>query len=209
MDLWPLIAAERVAFADLLDGLAAEDWQEQSLCPAWTVHGVVAHLVSAQASSTSERLRAAWHGRGVPSRVTEVLAARYARTSPPELVAWIRAHPDSRFSPPGMGPRAPLTDVMVHRVDVAVPLALPLDRPATSWVPVLDFLLGRTPMLGVVKRGFPAAAYVATDVEWRRGAGPEVRGTADVLGSVLAGRAALADRLEGPGAAAVRSWVTS
>ena len=39
-----LIAAERLALADVLDGLGADQWQAQSLCARWTVAHVVAHL---------------------------------------------------------------------------------------------------------------------------------------------------------------------
>jgi uncharacterized protein (TIGR03083 family) len=205
--LWDTIAAERVALADLLDGLTPEQWATRSLCPAWTVHGVVAHLVSAQDSGVRAKVAAAVRGRGVPSRVTELLAEQYAVHPPAELVSWLRDHAGSRFSPPGMGPRAPLTDVMVHRLDVAVPLGIAVDRLPGPWGPVLDFLVSRTPMLGVVRRGFPQATYRAADLGWQHGTGPEVRGPAAALGSVLAGRPALVGWLEGAGVAAVRRWV--
>lgn len=205
--LWATIAAERTAFADLLDTLTPAQWATPSLCPAWTVHGVVAHLVSAQDAGVGAKLAAAVRGRGVPSRVTEVLAEQYAVRSPAELVSRLRALAGARFAPPGMGPRAPLTDVMVHRLDVAVPLGLVVDRPPDAWGPVLDFLVSRTPMLGVLRRGFPQATYRATDLGWQHGSGPEVHGPAAALGSVLAGRPALAGRLGGPGVDAVRTWV--
>ncbi|MBC9734104.1 maleylpyruvate isomerase family mycothiol-dependent enzyme [Nocardioides marmotae] len=204
--LWDTIAVERTAFADLLADLTPQQWAMRSLCPAWTVHDVVAHLVSAQDAGARAKLAAAVRGRGVPSRVTEVLAEQYAARSPAELVSWLRDHPDSRFAPPGMGPRATLVDVLVHRLDVAVPLGIAVDRPPEPWGPALDFLLSRTPMLGVLRRGFPRAAYRATDLDWSHGTGAEVHGPAAALGSVLAGRAALVDRLDGPGAAAVRAW---
>ncbi|WP_122816708.1 maleylpyruvate isomerase family mycothiol-dependent enzyme [Nocardioides pantholopis] len=208
-DLWRTVADERLAFVALLEGLGPEQWDVASLCPAWTVHGVLAHLVSAQDSGVRQKLLAAVRAGGSPARTTELLAEQYADRSPGELVAWVRAHVDSRFAPPGMGPRAPLTDVMVHRVDIAVPLGIALDRPPRSWVPVLDFLVGHTPMLGVLRRGFPAATYRATDVGWQHGAGPEVAGPAGALGPALAGRAALVDELTGPGVPAMRDWATA
>lgn len=205
--IWDTIAEERLAFADLLDTLTPEQWATPSLCEAWTVHGVVAHLVSAQDSGAGAKLVAFARGWGSPRRATEVLARQYADRSPADLVAWLREHADARFSPPGMGPRAPLTDVMVHRLDVAVPLGIVVDRPPEPWGPVLDLLTGHVPMLGVVRRGFPRAAYRATDLDWRHGSGHEVRAPAHVLGSVLSGRPALAPELAGPGATAVRTWV--
>ena len=47
MEHWETIAAERRCLADQLDDLTAEQWATQSLCEAWTVRGVVAHLVMA------------------------------------------------------------------------------------------------------------------------------------------------------------------
>ena len=44
MDYFPLIAAERRAVADMLDGLSPQQWETQSLCADWTVRQVAAHL---------------------------------------------------------------------------------------------------------------------------------------------------------------------
>ena len=41
---WELIAAERRALADLLDGLTPEQWEAPSLCAGWRVRDVAAHV---------------------------------------------------------------------------------------------------------------------------------------------------------------------
>ena len=45
MEYWEPIAARRRALADQLDGLPGDRWATPSLCGAWTVRDVVAHLV--------------------------------------------------------------------------------------------------------------------------------------------------------------------
>jgi uncharacterized protein (TIGR03083 family) len=39
-----LTATERLAFVDLLEGLTPEQWATPSLCSAWTVQEVAAHV---------------------------------------------------------------------------------------------------------------------------------------------------------------------
>ncbi|MCF2573170.1 maleylpyruvate isomerase N-terminal domain-containing protein [Brevibacterium sp. UCMA 11754] len=46
-DHWTLIHAERARLVSLLDGLAADQLQAQSLCSDWSVEQVVAHLSAA------------------------------------------------------------------------------------------------------------------------------------------------------------------
>ena len=46
-NIWPTIHAERAALADDLAGLRDDQWQTPSLCTDWTVHDVLAHLLSA------------------------------------------------------------------------------------------------------------------------------------------------------------------
>src|ERR1019366_1455072 len=45
VDHWEAIASERRALADQLEGLSPAQWGTQSLCEAWTVRDVAAHLV--------------------------------------------------------------------------------------------------------------------------------------------------------------------
>ncbi len=47
MDEWAAIDAERAALADVLARISVEQWDAQSLCDAWKVRDVVAHLIDA------------------------------------------------------------------------------------------------------------------------------------------------------------------
>ena len=53
----------------------------------------------------------------------------------------------------------------------------------------------------------PELTYAATDLEWSHGSGPVVSGPAAALGAVLCGRAAVLDRLAGPGSETLAAWL--
>jgi uncharacterized protein (TIGR03083 family) len=203
---WERVAAERGALVDLFAGLADDQWAVPSLCPGWTVKHVLAHLVSALDSGFGLRLKAAVAGRGRAPAVIEALTRAYLGRTPEELVATYSAHVDSHFAPPGLGWRSSLTDVMVHRMDVAVPLAIDPHRPPESWRPVLGFLTSGIPMLGSIRSRRPKVSWRTTDLDWSTGSGPEVSGPADAIGITIAGREALLDRLEGAGVPLLEAW---
>ncbi len=207
---WQDVTTERLALADLLDGLSPQQWETPSLCPAWTVHGVLAHLVTVMEPGTLRRfLPAILRAGGRPHRASEaVVASRVRQESGPALVAALREHAGSRFAPPGLGLRAPLTDTLVHRLDIAVPLGLSVQRPVEPWHDALDFLLSPSGRAGLgAARGLPRLTYSATDLDWSHGTGAEVSGPAHALALSISGRPALLDDLRGPGLPQLRSWL--
>ncbi len=204
---WELVTSERRALVDLFAGLGEEQWSVPSLCPAWTVKDVLAHLTSALDASTGQSLKAFAMSLGRPTVLIEKLTRAYADRTPADLIATYGRHLDSAFAPPGMGWKAPLTDVMVHALDVAVPLGIEHHRPAESWRPVLEFLTAGIPMLGSIRGRRPKVTWRATDLDWSAGTGPEVRGTAEDVGLTLAGRGARLQALSGPGRESLATWV--
>ncbi len=187
-----LIATERLALADLLATLTPEQWGTQSLCGAWTVKDVAVHLLPTLGKGMREFLGAVVRARGNLHRASESLVATYsAQLATDEIVASLREHADDRFAPPGVGANGPYTDVLVHGLDIAVPLGLDPARPAESWRTSLDFLVSRRGRLGFVPRPLPAVTLRATDLDWSHGSGPEVVGPAQVLGLTLCRAAGL------------------
>ncbi len=198
-DPFALIATERRALADLVDGLSEEQLATPSLCGAWTVKDVAAHLMAAEEGAVSEFL-VAWVRSGFSfDRANVRMTAARAGRPVGELTALMREHAESRFTPPTMDWHAPLTDVMVHREDIAVPLGIPSDRPVESWRHVLDFVVSPKARRGFGVRRLPGVRLVATDVDWSHGDGPEVAGPAAPLALAISGRAAGLEALSGPG----------
>ena len=122
-----------------------------------------------------------------------------------EVVADIRAHAGQRSSPPGLGPVSQLADVLVHTLDVAVPLGITVDRPGEHWHHVLTWLTSAQARRGFVNEGMPAVTLVTGS--GRYGDGPEVSGPPAALALALCGRDALLTQLSGPGLEVFARWV--
>ena len=50
-DVFPLIAVQRRAVADLLDSLSAEEWLTPTLCEGWRVQELAAHGAAARCAA--------------------------------------------------------------------------------------------------------------------------------------------------------------
>ncbi|MFT4188495.1 MAG: maleylpyruvate isomerase family mycothiol-dependent enzyme [Aeromicrobium sp.] len=198
MERWDLIAAERRAFADLVDGLAEEQLAAPSLCERWTVKHVAAHVMVGPTASVAGVMKEMARARFNFNRANDALAQARVGLPVRELTRRMRDHAESRFSPPGMDWRAPMADILIHSQDVAVPLGLSFERPPEAWRYALD-LLAR-PKSAKAFGGRPTRARLeATDVDWASGDGPLVKGPASALALALAGRSAGWERAEGPG----------
>jgi uncharacterized protein (TIGR03083 family) len=192
-------ASQRLAFAELLEGLTPDQLAAQSLCGQWDVATVGAHLGAAITTKIPAfALALLRHGMSF-DRANDATARNAAKRGVPATIGTIRDNANSRFVPPGTGPRAPLTDVVVHTGDIARPLGLPHDAPADTVRTMLEFLSGpRT--VGFIARGSTAGlAFVADDLEITVGSGEELHGRGIDLAMAMCGRThALAD-LSGPG----------
>jgi uncharacterized protein (TIGR03083 family) len=192
------VGRERRGFADWLDGLDGADWDARSLCTAWTVREVVAHLTWTTRASIPVLLRAAIRARGSFDRMEVDLArSRAARFTPAELVGQLRESAESSRRFPGSTPMDPLMDLVIHGQDVARPLGRPREVPTEVALPSLVYVAANR-FLGGPKR-VAGLELVATDAEWSGGGGPAVRGTVVDLLLAASGRPAALPHLSGPG----------
>lgn len=204
MDTFAAIADERRALADQLSGLTGSQQAAQSLCSEWSVHEVVGHLVVPLEVGVPKFLRAMLAARGSFDRANVRLAREQARRPFDALLGVLRAKADSRFTPPGSGPEAPLTDVLVHGLDIQCPLGLTRDIPPDRLRTSLTWLVAGA-IDGLVPKGALVGLRVeADDLGWSLGEGPVVRGPGDALLLAVAGRPAGLDSLSGDGVPALR-----
>ena len=68
LDATPMLAPERVTLLDLFRGLAPDDWDRPTECPAWTVKGVALHILGDDLSLLSRQRDAATDGITIYSR---------------------------------------------------------------------------------------------------------------------------------------------
>ncbi len=203
---WTTIAAERRALADLLETLTPEQWAIPSLCAGWTVRHVAAHLMVGPTGSIAGFVRAMVRGRGSFARANTLLANGRATLPRETLVGDLRRHAGNRFTPPGLDWHAPLTDLLVHRLDITVPLGIDHGRPLDPWADALDLLVSRRSSPGFIPKGLPGLTYVATDLQWSRGTGPTVEGPIEALALAITRRPVRLDQLSGPGSPALTTW---
>ena len=202
----PLAEQERRELLALLRGLTPEQWHAPSLCDAWTVRDVAVHVVSYDALGWGQLGAAMVRARGSVSRANQQLVDRHAGLDPDGVLALVEQHQHPTGLTAAMGGAIALTDGMIHQQDIRRALDLPRSIPAERLRPALDVALGAPtlPAKGHVR----GLALVATDLEWRHGSGPEVRGPGEALLMAAAGRADALDELTGEGLAALRSRVS-
>ena len=196
-DVRAMAVAERDQLADLLETLTDEQWRAPSLCEGWSVHDVVAHMISYEEHPRSDMLRRLGRARMRPWRLNDVALAEYRDLTPAELVAFLRAYLVPQGTTASMGYRVGMVDALVHQQDVRRPLGLPRVIPADRLRVALDFAVLAPPL-----RGFwhgRGVRLVAPDVGWSRGRGPEARGPGEAVLMTLAGRRGAAAGLVGPG----------
>ena len=185
----------------MLDTLSPSDWDTPSLCPAWTVREVVAHLtLRPNALEPDQSVIAA---RADFDRMNADMArARAGQFGPDELVQQLRDHAASTRRTPFSSPLDPLTDVIVHAQDIARPLGRTHPMVPDHVVPALTHA-ATSRWYGGTKR-FAGVRLVATDTDWSLGTDDdEVRGTAGVLLLAATGRSIAYPELNGPGVEAL------
>lgn len=192
------VRAERLSLCDLPEGLDDSEWAAQSMCSAWTVRDVAAHLTTTTRETVPSVVKAAIKARGSFDRMTvDVAGERAATFTTDELVAQLRESAGSSRRMPGISPMDPLMDLLIHGQDIARPLGRRyVMRPEVA-APSLAYVAGNR-FLGGPQR-LAGLELIATDVPWASGKGPRVQGTAEDLLLVAAGRAAGLAHLTGPG----------
>ncbi|CAN7251018.1 maleylpyruvate isomerase family mycothiol-dependent enzyme [Knoellia sp. LjRoot47] len=206
--LWTAIDDQRRRTADLLEGLSGEQWDQPSLCEGWTVRHVAAHLTLQRqglgaalglVGRNPRLLRSVSLNRMIHD--SALLTAEQLTTD--EIVSKIREGVGSRRHNVGVTPLETLTDILVHSQDIARPLGIELSMdPAAATVGATRrWETRRTWMSSVFEQlPFDGVRLTATDVDWTRGEGAEVRAPVAEILLLLTGRLAAARNVTGEGA---------
>lgn len=214
--LWSAIDDQRTRTADLLEQLAAEQWDHASLCQGWTVRHVAAHLTLQQQRVRDVAAFVVHYPRLLRSptlnaTIHDSAVLQAHALSDQQIISRIRAMVGSRRHNAFVTPLETLTDILVHSQDIAVPLGLDLAmRPGPSAVAATRRWETRRTWLARVNARLPLDGYrfTATDTEWTRGQGPEIAGPVGALLLLITGRSAALRQLTGEGADALRNAVS-
>ena len=200
---WHHVEAERRQLGGLLPGLTPAQWDTGSLCTAWRVRDVAAHLAMtpAGAPSTSQIVTGLLRARGDLWAFGRDVAVAWGNArSTTEIVEVLVRCAGSRRMPVVTNAQNILLDVLVHAQDITVPLGLEHPVPADAGVAAL-LRIWRMRWPFHARSRLAGLTLSATDAELRLGDGPVVRGSLATLLLLTTGRtAAVRDRLQGPGA---------
>jgi uncharacterized protein (TIGR03083 family) len=195
-DLQPLVATQYLALADVLEGLEPAGWETPSLCEGWRVREVVAHLTMPARYDEDEFLGELRDAEFDFTRLSNQIASRDASLPTEDLTANLRDDVMGHWTPPGGGFHGALNHVVIHGLDITVPLGEPRCASDAALVIVLDDLTR-----GGVHDNFgtdiSGRALEATDIEWSFGTGTPLRGMAEDLALDLCGRRLPEGRLDG------------
>ncbi len=207
-DWTELMWVQSAALGDLLDSIDDDQFDEASLCDGWAVRDVIGHMLVGHTTPMPKMvgLILAYRGninKGSMERSKELGSS----LTPRELRTQWRAVADghvtrgiSRVIPRKEG----FLDHFVHEQDIRRPLGLPAPDDSSRLVPALDAVVSvRSPIFAPAKR-VAGVRLEATDIDWKHGAGPVVRGRAEALVMAAAGRGAALLDLEGEGVSALK-----
>jgi len=187
MDLQPLVAKTFQSLADALSDLTADQADAASLCEEWNVRNVVAHMTMAARYGPDEFTAELQQDGFDFGRLSNRIAARDGALPFARLLSDLRSDAMAHWAPPGGGFAGALNHVVIHGLDVTVPLGLPRSASDEAMRHVLDGLTE-----GEVHRHFGTSIdgvrLQATDVDWEYGDGRTVKGEAQDIALALCGR---------------------
>jgi uncharacterized protein (TIGR03083 family) len=199
-----ILLSERLTTVRHLRSLDAADWARPSLCAGWSAREVLAHLVTPFEVSLPRMGLSMLRHLG-PAGAMDAWARHLAARPVVDLLDVLEAHAGSTFRPPGLPLAAPLTDVLVHTVDVrwALEVSPGVDHVDSAHVlPSLEFLTTPKAVGVFLPRGrLDGVRLVADDAAFDHGSGDVVTGPALALAAGACGRAPAYDLLDGPGLA--------
>ncbi len=120
-----MIIAEYLDLAAALENAGEDAWNAPSLCAGWRTREVVAHLTMPLRYGPETFLEELSKADGDFNHLADVIAKRdAAELCPEELLASLRDPRLHDWQPPGGGQRGALTHVVIHGLDVTVPLGI-------------------------------------------------------------------------------------
>jgi uncharacterized protein (TIGR03083 family) len=202
--IWAHIHAERAALAATLAELDAADWTHDSLCPGWTVHDVAAHVISNPQIGWGQvaGLTARNLGRGYNTMIFREVKRLSARQTRESILGDFERYATSTRHVPTTTSVEPLIDALLHHQDIVRPLGRTRAMAPEAAAVAADRVRRLAPLMGT-GRLVRSIRLVATDVDWSRGTGPEVRGPVQELLMLASGREPDRALVEGEGLAAV------
>jgi uncharacterized protein (TIGR03083 family) len=187
IEIQPLVAEALQALADAVENLSPDRVDTPSLCEGWTVRNVLAHMTMA-ARYPPEEFTAQLRSAGFDfTRLSNRIAEQDGVLPFNVLVKDLRSDAMAHWATPEAGFAGALTHVVIHGLDITVPLGLRQTCSDEAMRLVLDGLTA-----GGVHRHFGTEVeglhLHATDLDWSYGSGRKVDAPAQDIALMLCGR---------------------
>jgi uncharacterized protein (TIGR03083 family) len=209
MRVYDMIVDERRHSADLLSTFTPDQLRTPSLCEVWTVHDVAAHLTTLLRFGQAKLYVGIAATAADLDRVNLWLTRRAAGRSDDEIVEVLRRRAGSRFTVPRSGYDPVLADLVLHDLDIRIPLGIARDISEERLSVAFHHLTSRASPGFAMGSRLDGLRFTATDTGWDQGAGAQVRGPAETLLLGIGGRVAVLDDLSGDGVPLLRQRLTS
>lgn len=207
MDLMPLATEERADFVSLLAGLEPREWEQPTLCGAWRVRDVAAHVISYDVLSPPAAALRFLRGGLSLDRANAIGVERAKSMTTDQILEQFRATPRPSGLMTIKKGAVALTDGMIHQQDIRRALDKPRRIPPARLGAALSFAMRALPLPAREVTG--GLRLVADDLDWVRGSGLEVRGHGEALLMALAGRGAALEELSGDGVETLRARLSA
>ncbi|WP_154794931.1 maleylpyruvate isomerase family mycothiol-dependent enzyme [Occultella kanbiaonis] len=196
--IWPTVHAERAALIEDLRDLPAERWSTPSLCPGWSVHDVLAHLVDDARTTTLSFVGSFVRAGFDFDRFNDRGVARERAADPAQTLAAFESVSRRSTGAPAPLPTR-LVEAIVHGEDIRRPLGIEHDYPPAAAVTAIRHQLATSTKMGGGRERAAGLRLTATDADLTVGDGEHVRGSAVALLLALSGRPVRPGELTGPG----------
>jgi uncharacterized protein (TIGR03083 family) len=186
IDLQSAVTNEFLELANLLEKLPDAGWNTPSLCAGWRVREVVAHVTMPARYSPAQFGAELKNCGGDFTRLSNVVASRDATLPVNTLVGNLRDETLHDWTPPGGGLSGALNHVVIHGLDMTVPLGKRRPPDETLRTVLNDLTQG-----GIHTHfGFDLDGLKlrATDMDWEFGSGKLITGAAEDLALMVCGR---------------------
>lgn len=196
--VWDAVHDERRSLARDLDGITGEQWSTASLCPGWSVHDVLAHLVDSATTTRVGFVRQMVSARFDFDRANDQGVRRHRASDPQQTLAAFRAV-TGRTDTPLASPATRLVEAYVHGEDIRRPLGIAATYPPEHVMTALSYLARTGAGIGGGRERVHRLRLCPSDVDQHIGEGPEVHGSAIALLLATSGRPWGVGELTGPG----------
>jgi uncharacterized protein (TIGR03083 family) len=201
------VGEQMLDLADRISELSSAQWNSPSLCASWRIRDVVAHIVAGAegAFGTGAVIAGLIRYRFNYDRWIAADGKARGQSDPAVILNALRVAAVTSKEATKAAPIRALAHVLIHGQDVCRPLGINRDLPEEHLVPVADFV-ARSVIFRAHKR-IAGLRLSASDIDWSLGDGPEVRGPAEALVMMMAGRSVAIDELSGDGVTILRRGI--